>query len=152
MPHDATAVISPRSGSHVNGVLYFSQEKNGVRIRGTIQGLSPYSVHGLHIHEYGDISGEGGKRMGGHFNPYDEPHGLPNAKRHMGDLGNVRSNGKGVIVLDLFREGMCLNGEDYSILGRGIVLHEFKDDGSQPHGNAGKRIGVGVIGVSQQTD
>ena len=150
-PYDAVAVITPRSGSDVRGIVYFIQEKNGVKVRGSIIGLVPHTIHGFHIHEYGDISGKGGEALGGHFNPDRKPHGLPHHKRHLGDLGNIRSNGKGVAEISTFREGLCLTSDDYSVLGRGVVIHEKKDDGSQPSGNAGKRIGVGVIGVSQET-
>jgi Cu-Zn family superoxide dismutase len=37
-----------------------------------------------------------------------------------------------------------------SILGRGVVVHEKADDlKTQPSGNAGGRLAVGVIGVAK---
>jgi len=36
-----------------------------------------------------------------------------------------------------------------AVIGRGIVIHAKPDDGGQPTGNAGDRIGVGVIGVTK---
>jgi superoxide dismutase, Cu-Zn family len=32
-------------------------------------------------------------------------------------------------------------------VGRGVIIHAKPDDGGQPVGNAGARIGFGVIGV-----
>ena len=43
--------------------------------------------------------------------------------------------------------GANLKKDDpHSYLGRAIIIHEKKDDGGQPTGNAGGRIGCGVIG------
>ena len=51
-------------------------------------------------------------------------------------------NGK----LELTIEGANLKADDpHSLLGRSIIIHEKKDDGGQPVGNAGGRIGCGVI-------
>jgi Cu-Zn family superoxide dismutase len=36
-------------------------------------------------------------------------------------------------------------GDPSSFLGRAIIVHEKADDGGQPVGNAGGRIGCGVI-------
>ncbi len=39
-----------------------------------------------------------------------------------------------------------------SIIGRGLVIHEKADDYSQPVGNAGGRVAVGVIGVAPRPE
>ncbi|XP_046839866.1 superoxide dismutase [Cu-Zn]-like isoform X2 [Xenia sp. Carnegie-2017] len=117
-----------------------------------IKGLIPNSVHGFHIHEYGDIVTKGCQSTGGHFNPHQQMHGAPmDYRRHVGDLGNVYADNKGevkVIKRDVF---VSLVGE-LSVLGRAFVLHEQIDDlgrggniGSLKTGNAGKRIACGVI-------
>ena len=36
-------------------------------------------------------------------------------------------------------------GDPSSYLGRAIIVHEKQDDGGQPTGNAGGRIGCGLI-------
>ncbi|KAK0156684.1 hypothetical protein PV327_011716 [Microctonus hyperodae] len=50
------------------GVLTLEQHPNGIRIMGTITGLSP-GMHGFHVHEKGDIS-MGCNSAGPHYNPY----------------------------------------------------------------------------------
>jgi Cu-Zn family superoxide dismutase len=44
---------------------------------------------------------------------------------------------------------MKLNGK-YSIIGHAVIVHEKEDDfKTQPTGNAGARIGNGVIGIAK---
>eukprot|EP00293_Proteomonas_sulcata_P006559 CAMPEP_0184323448 /NCGR_PEP_ID=MMETSP1049-20130417/130421_1 /TAXON_ID=77928 /ORGANISM="Proteomonas sulcata, Strain CCMP704" /LENGTH=65 /DNA_ID=CAMNT_0026644957 /DNA_START=540 /DNA_END=733 /DNA_ORIENTATION=+ len=63
---------------------------------GEIEGLEPSSVHGLHIHELGDLS-EGCSSLGGHYNPFQVEHAGPyNISRHVGDLGNIKADPNGV--------------------------------------------------------
>ena len=92
-----------------------------------------------------------------HFNPFNNTHGGRNSKnRHVGDLGNIFSKNKvakgvmydKVISLD-FKSKCC-------VIGRCIVVHEGEDDlgkggddESLKTGNAGKRLGCGVIGLSK---
>jgi Cu-Zn family superoxide dismutase len=35
------------------------------------------------------------------------------------------------------------------IVGRAVIIHAKSDDGSQPVGNAGVRVGQGVIGIAK---
>ena len=41
--------------------------------------------------------------------------------------------------------GLTLNDGKYAVNGLSIILHEKKDDFSQPSGNAGGRIACGII-------
>ena len=51
--------------------------------------------------------------------------------------------------LTLMTSHLSLHGA-HSILGRGVVVHEKADDlKSQPAGNAGGRLAVGVVGVAK---
>jgi Cu-Zn family superoxide dismutase len=148
-PTRGIAVVAPASGSSVKGTLRFELVEDGVRVTGEVTGLPPSSKHGFHIHEFGDMSAVDGLSMGGHFNPEDMAHGLPdNAARHAGDMGNIESDAHGVAKVDRTIAGMGMSGRS-SIFGRGIVVHEKPDDGGQPTGNAGSRIGYGVIGVAK---
>ncbi len=67
-------------------------------------------------------------------------------ERHEGDLGNVKANGEGVAEVNVLAEGAKL----HFIIGRSMVVHADVDDfkTQKPPGNAGARIGVGVIGVA----
>jgi Cu-Zn family superoxide dismutase len=113
----------------------------------TFSGLKP-GLHGFHIHEYGDITDESGKLAGSHFNPNKQAHGGPeDQNRHGGDLGNISADVSGNASVDIVIHGVSLIGA-MSILGRSVVIHENPDDlKTQPAGNAGSRIGVGVIGL-----
>lgn len=58
------------------------------RINGTITGLGDATPHGWHVHQKGDISDEFGKSTGGHYNPANVSHALPDGRgggvRHVG--------------------------------------------------------------------
>ena len=77
-------------------------------------------------------------------------HGGPMSHmRHEGDMGNIEANSKGIGHLDYVDHNIMLNGP-MSIIGRAVIVHENEDDlTSQPTGNAGPRIGCGVIGISE---
>jgi len=144
----AVAVIAPVGESDVHGVLVFTREKDGMRVRGRISGLAP-GKHGFHVHEYGDCSGAGGKTAGGHFNPFKSPHGDRVAgNRHQGDLGNITAGSDGVAHVDFVDHRLAFSGSG-SIIGRGVIVHGGTDDlTSQPSGAAGPRVGCGTIGIA----
>jgi Cu-Zn family superoxide dismutase len=145
----AIAVISATKGNAVTGVVTFEEVASGVRVIANLTGLTP-GKHGFHIHEFGDISSEDGSSAGGHFNPTAMPHSMPmSEKRHAGDMGNIDADDKGSAHLDYIDPVMKLNGE-YSIIGHAVIIHAKEDDfKTQPTGNAGARIGNGVIGISK---
>ena len=145
----AVAVINPLGTNTVHGTVNFTQEPEGVRVLGTIEGLSP-GLHGVHIHEKGDCSASDGSSAGSHFNPGHAVHGGPNStQHHLGDFGNLEANGSGVAKISYFFTRLSLHG-DNSIIGRGLIVHANPDDlQSQPAGNAGGRIGCAVIQMAQ---
>jgi len=70
-------------------------------------------------------------------------------KRHAGDMGNIDADEKGIAHLDYIDPAMKLSGE-YSIIGHAVIIHAKEDDfKTQPTGNAGARIGNGVIGIAK---
>jgi Cu-Zn family superoxide dismutase len=144
----ALAQLIPTKGSSVKGTISFTKAARGLHVHAEISGLTP-GKHGFHVHEYG-VWSENGMSTGGHFNPAKEPHAGPESKkRHVGDLGNITANANGNATLDLDDAYMSFHGA-HSILGRGLVVHEKADDlKSQPAGDAGKRLAVGIIGVAQ---
>ncbi len=150
-PTTAVAVLHPTKGNQTTGVVHFQSEAGGkVRVIATVEGLAPNSVHAIHIHEFGDCTAPDATSAGGHYNPEGHPHALPDKKeRHAGDLGNLRADAQGKAMLDLTVDNITINGSKNPVAGRGVIVHEKMDDGSQPVGNAGGRISCGVIGLAK---
>lgn len=147
---DAEAVMAPTSGSTATGTVRFHQTKKGVRVTVSFTGLTPKTEHGFHIHEKGDCSAPDGSSAGGHYNPANVPHALPTkAERHAGDMGNLKSNAKGVVTWKGDFENFSLQGTE-SVVGRGVILHEKADQGTQPSGDAGGRIACGVVMATKE--
>lgn len=146
----AVCVVSPTSGNKCAGVVRFMAMKDGkVKVTAMISGLTANAKHAIHIHQFGDTTDLSGKSAGGHFNPDGHPHGLPpNKERHAGDLGNLMADGEGKAKFELTVSNISIDGAKNGILGRAIVVHAKPDDGGQPTGNAGARIGFGVIGIA----
>ncbi|MCX6137225.1 MAG: superoxide dismutase family protein [Ignavibacteriales bacterium] len=145
----AIAVIVPTKGNSVRGTVTFEAVERGVRVVADLTRLTP-GKHGFHVHEFGDISSDDGSSAGGHFNPMGMVHSMPMSdKRHAGDMGNIEADEHGIAHLDYVDPAMKLDG-DYSIVGRAVIVHEKEDDlKTQPTGNAGPRIGCGVIGIAK---
>lgn len=128
-------------------------ENEPVTVSGEIKGLQP-GKHGFHVHEFGDNT-NGCMSAGPHFNPYKKEHGAPNADvRHVGDLGNIEADPSGSAKISITDSLISLHGPD-SIIGRTVVVHADTDDLglgghelSKTTGNAGGRIGCGVIGLA----
>ena len=84
----------------------------------------------------------------------DQVHGLPpNATRQPGDMGNLEVGPDGSLtqasrVLTIGQSKMSLSDPLRSIIGRTILIHAERDDGSQPYGNAGGPEAYGVIGLA----
>ena len=71
------------------------------------------------------------------------------AKAHAGDLGNIVFVEDGTAELTATIPGLTLNDNDYAIANLAVILHADPDDLiSQPTGNAGARIGCGIIQTS----
>jgi Cu-Zn family superoxide dismutase len=144
----AIAVVHPLGESKVSGKVVFTQTRSGVEIVAEIEGLAP-GKHGFHVHEFGDCSMADGTCAGAHFNPTGAPHAGPDdEKRHVGDLGNIEVAEGGKATYKRVDKLVALNGPN-SIIGRSVIIHADPDDlTSQPSGNAGARVGCGVIGIA----
>jgi len=133
----------------VSGSLKFDAEPDGkvkMVLEMSIPAKAGKSV-AVHIHEHGDC-GDMGKMAHGHWNPTNAQHGKwGSASFHSGDIGNVKLDAKGKGTLTITTDLWTLGGKnDKNILGRSIIVHGGMDDyTTQPTGNAGGRIGCGVI-------
>ncbi len=101
----------------------------------------------VHIHEMGDC-GDMGKGAHGHWNPTSQAHGKwGSAAFHSGDIGNVSLDASGNGTMELETDLWTIGGDEKTnILNRSIIVHSGIDDfTTQPTGNAGSRIGCGII-------
>ncbi len=150
MHRNLVAVLQPTEGNEARGVVVFEADGNeGVRVTINITGLEPNSKHGIHIHEFGDVSSPDGKSAGSHFNPTGKEHGLPDqGDHHAGDFGNLDADGQGNAKKSLTMANLSLAGDTNSIIGRAVIVHAGEDKGTPPDGAAGARIAQGVIAVA----
>ena len=101
----------------------------------------------VHIHEHGDC-GDKGNMAHGHWNPGSNQHGKwGSGNHHAGDIGNVKLDGQGKGTLSIETDLWTLGGDAMkNIVGKAVIVHSGVDDyTTQPTGNAGSRIGCGVI-------
>ncbi|WP_240377449.1 superoxide dismutase family protein [Bacillus piscicola] len=139
-----------RLAPNLRGYVVFTNVPNGTDVYVEVAGLPPYQPgtesedpvgpHGFHIHENGDCSvGDPAspfQAAGGHWNPTNQPHG-----NHAGDFPVLFSN-DGYARMSFFTN--TFNAAD--VIGKAVIIHQNPDDyRTQPAGDAGKRIGCGVI-------
>lgn len=148
----AAAAIAMLTGTvpdtTLSGTAEFMQENGKVKMILNITCLTMANKSvAVHLHEMGDC-GDMGKMAHGHWNPTNQQHGKwGSGSFHSGDIGNVSLDaaGKGTLVMetDLWSMG---GAEKTNILNRSVIVHSGVDDfTTQPTGNAGSRIGCGVI-------
>ena len=142
----AEATIQPRSGSTLEGEATFVEHMGGVEVTIVVRN-GPPGWHAAHVHEVGDCSADDGSSAGSHFNPDGHAHGAPHAmEHHAGDLGNLWIQEDGTGYHTVFMPELTVAEGSHSVVGRSIIVHEKADDlVSQPTGDAGGRIGCGVI-------
>ncbi|ERF69204.1 Superoxide dismutase [Endocarpon pusillum Z07020] len=150
------AVAVVRGDSNVKGTVTFEQtsESSPTSISWDITGHDANAERGMHIHQFGDNT-NGCTSAGPHFNPFGKQHGAPeDDERHVGDLGNFKTDGQGNAKGSVEDKHIKLIGEQ-SVLGRTIVIHAGTDDlgkggteESKKTGNAGPRPACGVIGIA----
>jgi len=149
--------IAVLTGSVKKNYITFTQLSSKItEIVYYIEGLEPFSVHAMHIHQFGDQR-KGCESAGAHFNPYNASHGAPeNNKnhRHVGDLGNIMADAHGVASGTILDPLIKIGGKN-SVIGRSLVIHQDVDDlglgnhkDSLTTGNAGKRLACGIIGIA----
>lgn len=145
VPDAAVAVLIPTAGNEARGVLLLQQVGDTVHIKGQVSHLTP-GEHGFHIHQFGDMRAADGTSAGGHYAPDGSEHGSPQDQRHhAGDLGNITADQNGVAQVDVKSKDFKI----HFVMGRALVVHEKADDfKSQPAGNAGGRVAIGVIGYA----
>jgi len=135
---------------NIFGNVFFYDVPGGTEVYTEVWGLplyqpadknnQPISPFGFHVHEYGICEtidpNNPFESAGGHYNPYNEPHG-----NHAGDFPVLFSN-NGYARMSFFTDKF--KPED--VIGKSVIIHQNPDDyRSQPAGNSGKRMACGVI-------
>lgn len=122
-------------------VKFYSTPYGGVLVEAEIFGLPNIETqfssdfYAMHIHENGDCTLPFDK-TGNHYNPTKEEH--PN---HAGDMVPLMGN-QGYAWLAFYDKRFQIS----EIIGRSVIIHQMPDDFiTQPSGNAGEKIGCGVI-------
>lgn len=150
-PQTAQAIITSTSEpSQAMGEVNFSQTPEGLQMTAMINNAPP-GEHGFHIHESGSCA-DAGQAAGGHFNPDGVKHGLlvkdGFANAHAGDLGNISVSPDLTATKAETLPGLTFEEGKYAVANRAMIIHENPDDFGQPTGNAGGRIGCGVIQIT----
>ncbi len=144
----AKAVIQSASGSTLNGEAVFEETSGGVKFTLTVKDGTP-GTHAVHLHESGDCTAMDATSAGGHWNPMHEDHGnrKTSGQFHSGDIANLEIGEDGKGVLEMTAKDWTVGGSDStSVIGRAVIIHASQDDFvSQPSGNAGARVGCGVV-------
>jgi Cu-Zn family superoxide dismutase len=134
------------------GDVILTQMTDGLLVVANITNAPP-GKHGFHIHENGSCE-DGGNAAGGHFNPDGTAHGYwpehGGGHAHPGDMGNILIGEDGTGVFEIRMPGLTFEEGKYAVAGKAIILHADEDDLGQPTGNAGGRIGCGIIQIVGQ--
>ena len=121
------------------GTVRLADTPCGVRVTANICGLpeSDTGFYGFHIHTEGCCDAPDFACAQGHYNPGGQPHPL-----HAGDLPMLMGTDAGTAYLSCLTTRFCVR----DVIGRAVIIHGGRDDyTSQPGGDAGPRIGCGII-------
>jgi Cu-Zn family superoxide dismutase len=147
-------VLRPAPAATARGEVRLYVEAGDLRIVARVLGVEP-GEHGLVVHDGAAcFDARGQPVLGGHFDPFEMPHGAPNtAGAHLGDFGNVvvGRDGKGeqVIVLEQAYYPIRRVSGWESLRGKPLALHAARDDyTTQPDGGVGPVLACGLINAA----
>jgi Cu-Zn family superoxide dismutase len=131
------------------GEAHLQQTPTGILIQLSLSHIAP-GTHAFHIHQVGKCDVPDFKSAGGHFNPFEEEHGILNKDgQHAGDLPNIHVPESGTLTVEALTTHITLNQGKNQVLdpdGAALVIHSSSDDyRTNPAGDAGQRIACGVI-------
>lgn len=136
---DALATVTGNSmADQLYGSVKFYNMRQGVLVVADLWGLpeSETNIFAMHIHEGRSCSGAQFEETGSHYNP-----GGTTNPRHAGDLPPLFSC-RGRAFMAVLTDRFSLT----EIYNKTLVIHSGPDDfNTQPAGNAGEKIGCGVI-------
>lgn len=127
----AIANLAAASGTLVSGRVFLRPVQGGVRITGTIGGLTRNGAHGLQVHERGDCSAVDARSAGNYFDPAGS--GPSSGGRIVADIDGVSN-------VDLLVPGVVLGGgASNDITGRALIVL------GSTRGATSARVACGVI-------
>jgi len=132
-------IIGNEVAPELKGTVCFYNTPVGVKVSALICNLPPNKTgfYGFHLHEIGNCSHSDFSGAGGHYNTKNLPHPM-----HAGDFPMLLATDNNDAYLTFVTTRFTIN----DIINRSVIIHMGVDDyTSQPSGNAGKRIGCGVI-------
>lgn len=108
-----------------HGLIKLIQYKDKMIIKFELKNFEPFSIHAIHIHEFGNTL-DGCNSLGGHYNPTNQNHGsLNSTDRHLGDLfNNFNTNLNGEFNYTWITNDLNIN----DLFGRSFVIHKYPDD------------------------
>lgn len=122
-------------------VKFYQTNYGGILVAAEVFGLPNINLpdssnfYAMHIHEFGDCSGNFDK-SGMHYNPTDQKH-----PGHAGDLPPLMGN-QGYAFSVFYDKRLTIP----EIIGKSVIIHSQPDDfTTQPSGNSGEKIGCGEI-------
>nr|ADO28257.1 Cu-Zn superoxide dismutase [Ictalurus furcatus] len=159
MPQQNKNILNVKNGivlmtanPNYSGQVFMRTNSDGMTssLLGNVTGFTPNSTHGVHFHEFGDMSNSC-TSTGLHFNPTNMTHGnIGGVISHSGDLGNIIADANGTLIFNTTNAGLIV----LEALGRALVIHSLQDDlglggnaGSLTTGNSGSRLTCGILAV-----
>ncbi len=141
-PQAFAQIFGNREYPELGGIVrFFTVPYGGILVEAEVYGLPDArnggrdAFFGFHIHENGDCS-DSFQNTGDHYNPSGAGHPF-----HAGDMPPLMSNG-GYAWTAFYDDRITIS----EILKKSVVIHRMPDDfTSQPSGDAGEKIGCGVI-------
>ena len=134
------AAIQPTPTNKCAGFVRFIEVGRVVYMYAELSGLTPNQSHAIHLSEFGDGTAADASRTSGLFGAEESP-------RRLGELGNLQADAAGKAVLRAEFKDLSTTGVNHPIIGRGVIVRARALEDGLPVGNAGARIGFGVIGV-----
>ncbi len=144
LPNGVAYISGDNKHNGLRGSMRLFQQGKGVLIAIELYGLPRGEtcagpVFGLHIHEGSSCTGNSKDAFAdamAHYNPENCEHPY-----HAGDLPPVFGN-NGYAFQVFFTDRFTVN----EVMGKTVIIHSMPDDfKTQPSGNAGEKIGCGLI-------
>lgn len=154
-PKKAVAKITSTSDGGITGEATFVATGDQVEVSLSVD-KAPPGQRAWHIHDGKSCGrekladggmGAPGTAAGPHWNPKKVAHGMPGAAmHHPGDFGNFTVDAKGKGTAKLTATGFNLDDTgELSAVGHALIIHGGTDNGMGDNGDAGPRVGCGII-------